>query len=77
MAKKLSMQRFFEEDGMVYSGLQGKVAIVTGTAGGIGRALVEAFVTNGLRVAALDLHDDPLSALQWPCLACLPKRERT
>jgi NAD(P)-dependent dehydrogenase (short-subunit alcohol dehydrogenase family) len=33
----------------------GKVAIITGAAGGIGRALCEVFVADGYRVAAIDL----------------------
>jgi len=38
--------------------LQGKKAIVTGGAAGIGRAIVEAFVKEGAEVAIFDLHLD-------------------
>ena len=44
---------------MAYNGLAGKVAIVTGAAGGIGRATVARLVEEGCRVVAVDL--DPLS----------------
>ncbi|HIG70021.1 MAG TPA: SDR family oxidoreductase [Myxococcales bacterium] len=37
-----------------------KVVIVTGAAGGIGRATVERFVLNGARVVATDLKDAPI-----------------
>lgn len=37
--------------------LSGKVIVVTGAAGGIGRALTAAFVAEGARVAALDLAE--------------------
>ncbi len=40
----------------VASGLEGKGVIVTGAAGGIGRATAEAFATAGARVMAVDLH---------------------
>ena len=49
---------------MAYPGISGKVAIVTGAAGGIGEALVDAFVRQGLRVAALDIDDKGVGALQ-------------
>ncbi|MEE2732037.1 MAG: SDR family oxidoreductase [Pseudomonadota bacterium] len=38
--------------------LQGKVAIVTGGAGGIGRATVEAFVREGAKVVIADVNDE-------------------
>src|SRR5262245_32158964 len=39
--------------------LAGKVAVVTGGGGGIGRALGERFLTEGMRVALADI-DEPL-----------------
>jgi NAD(P)-dependent dehydrogenase (short-subunit alcohol dehydrogenase family) len=39
----------------VGAGLEGKGVIVTGAAGGIGRAVAEAFATTGARVMAVDL----------------------
>jgi len=49
---------------VAYPGIAGKVAIVTGAAGGIGKALVDAFVKEGLRVAALDIDEKGVRALQ-------------
>lgn len=43
--------------------LGGKVAIVTGGAGGIGRATVELFVAQGAQVVIADLADEPGEAL--------------
>jgi len=40
----------------VATGLEGQGVIVTGAAGGIGRATAEAFATAGARVRAVDLH---------------------
>ncbi len=42
----------------VASGLEGQGVIVTGAAGGIGRATAEAFATAGARVMAVDLHQE-------------------
>jgi len=40
--------------------LQGKVAVVTGGAGGIGKALVERFVAEGMRVVVADIEESVL-----------------
>ena len=42
--------------------LAGKVAVVTGGAGGIGRALVEAFVAEGMKVVVADVEAGALDA---------------
>ena len=49
---------------MAYPDIAGKVAIVTGASGGIGKSLVAAFVKEGLRVAALDIDERGVRALQ-------------
>lgn len=41
-------------------GLEGKVAIITGAAGGIGRATVERLTRAGARIVATDLKDTPI-----------------
>ena len=38
--------------------LEGKVAVITGAASGIGRATVDLFVAEGARVIAADIQDD-------------------
>lgn len=45
-------------------GLKDKVAIITGAAGGIGRSLVQRFLEEGTRVAALDLNQAGLDELK-------------
>ena len=40
-----------------------RVAIVTGAAGGIGRAMVRGLLAAGIRVAAVDRDREPLEAL--------------
>jgi NAD(P)-dependent dehydrogenase (short-subunit alcohol dehydrogenase family) len=44
--------------------LQGKVALITGAAGGFGRALVKAFVAEGARVGAADIDGNALKAME-------------
>ncbi len=47
----------------VGAGLEGKGVIVTGAAGGIGRAVAEAFATTGAHVMAVDLKIDAVEAV--------------
>jgi NAD(P)-dependent dehydrogenase (short-subunit alcohol dehydrogenase family) len=49
---------------MNYPDLDGKVAIVTGAAAGIGRAVAEAFADAGLRVAAMDIEANGVMQLE-------------
>ena len=49
---------------MAADSLKGKVAIVTGGAGGIGGALVRAFVGSGMRVVAVDNDNAAAAALE-------------
>ncbi|MEX2628961.1 MAG: glucose 1-dehydrogenase [Tistlia sp.] len=44
-------------------GLRGRVAVVTGAAGGIGRALCTRFVEEGVRLVAADIAEAPLEEL--------------
>lgn len=45
------------------AGLEGKGVIVTGAAGGIGRAVAEAFGTTGARVMAVDLRQEAVDTV--------------
>lgn len=49
---------------MAGNDLQGKVAIITGAAGGFGRALVKAFIEKGVRVGAGDIDGKALAAME-------------
>jgi NAD(P)-dependent dehydrogenase (short-subunit alcohol dehydrogenase family) len=46
-----------------FGGLAGRTALVTGAAGGIGRAIVSAMAKAGVRVLATDLERGPLESL--------------
>ena len=45
--------------------LQDHIAVVTGAANGIGLAIVEAFVGEGMRVTAADVDEEYLRALEY------------
>ncbi|MCW5702811.1 MAG: SDR family NAD(P)-dependent oxidoreductase, partial [Bradyrhizobium sp.] len=44
-------------------GLKGKVAVVTGAAGGIGSAICRRFLEEEVRIVAIDLNADSLKQL--------------
>lgn len=46
------------------AGLEGTVAVVTGGAGGLGRAIVDDLVANGVRVAVLDIDAEAVDGLR-------------
>ena len=46
--------------------LEGKVAVVTGAASGIGRGTVDLFVAEGARVIAADIQDDKGRSVDTP-----------
>lgn len=45
------------------SGIAGRIAIVTGAGGGIGRAVVRGLLAEGARVVATDIAADGIAAL--------------
>lgn len=51
--------------------LQGKMAVITGAAQGIGRASTNAFVREGARVIAVDIHESHLSTLEGCTTRCV------
>lgn len=60
-----------------FAGIEGQVAVVTGSARGIGRAIAEALVDHGARVAGLDVQlpsDDAVSSVRF--IRCNVAEER-
>jgi NAD(P)-dependent dehydrogenase (short-subunit alcohol dehydrogenase family) len=53
-------------------GLQGKVALVTGAASGIGAAIAEAFSGKGVRVAVVDLNKDAAAVMATRLVGARP-----
>jgi NAD(P)-dependent dehydrogenase (short-subunit alcohol dehydrogenase family) len=57
-----SGQELKESDGQVMDNLEGKVAIVTGAASGIGLALAKRFLAEGMKVVMADVEEPVLQA---------------
>jgi NAD(P)-dependent dehydrogenase (short-subunit alcohol dehydrogenase family) len=53
-----------EKKSVAAKDLKGNIAIITGAAGGFGRALVKAFVESGVRVGAGDISADALRKME-------------
>jgi NAD(P)-dependent dehydrogenase (short-subunit alcohol dehydrogenase family) len=53
-----SIERDNSREAFMVGRLDGKVAVITGAASGIGRATVDLFVSEGARVIAADIQDD-------------------
>ena len=49
-----------------------KIAVVTGAAGGLGRAICASLVADGLHVVGLDVTAEPLLAMQASSLTAIP-----
>ena len=54
-----------------FGALNGRKAIITGAAGGIGHAITERFVAEGASVVAMDLPE-PLNATEWAAGSITP-----
>jgi len=58
------MADLYEKRGFMSTSMQGKVVLVAGGTGGLGRAISVAFLTSGAHVAVTYLRKDELAALQ-------------
>src|SRR4051795_7781899 len=54
--------RRHSREGVTMKDFTGKVAVVTGSAGGIGRALVERFTDEGMRAVVADIDEKSVDA---------------